>query len=422
MAEESYRIVFRGELVAGVSRAEAEANLKSRFKYSDSALAKLFTGKGVVLKSGMDQSTAEKYEKALAGVGLVCEVQSTEAIEVAEPERPTPVVDVEPVSVAPVAQEEPFSEPEPPTEAVAETSDAVAEPVPTAFEYPPAQEVVEAPAVTRQPEAWYASENVFETEAVESAPVREDAADEFTAPEQAAAWDESEDVFETEAVESVPVQEEEAEEFVAPEQAATWDEAEDVFATEAVESAPVREEAAEEFAAPPQAEASDRPDDNFEPEPAPAAPAPEASFFEEFPAAASPVSATILDTLKQTRPWVRFISILLFICSALGVLAFVVILLSGMLGGLSSVADTPTMLMFMFQMLSLLLYLIPAYYLFKYSAAIGTLLKGGGEAELEAALGYQKSFWRFSGILTLICLVLGALGILAAVLIPIMMG
>ena len=61
MALEAYRIVFRGELVEGVSRTEAETNLKIRFNYSDAALTKLFSGKGVVLKGGLDETTANKY-------------------------------------------------------------------------------------------------------------------------------------------------------------------------------------------------------------------------------------------------------------------------------------------------------------------------------------------------------------------------
>jgi len=72
------------------------------------------------------------------------------------------------------------------------------------------------------------------------------------------------------------------------------------------------------------------------------------------------------------------------------------------------------------QVVVFLLYLIPAYFLFKYSSAIGSLLRGGGVSALESALGYQKSFWKFSGVMTLIGLILAVLGIAAAILLPLL--
>ncbi len=333
MAEDSYRIVFRGELVEGVSRAEAEANLVSRFKYSEAALAKLFTGKGVVLKGGLDQATAEKYEKVLAGVGLVCEIVAPETIEVAEPAQPS-------------AETE--AEPEVPAETVVAAPGPFVEPAPAASM--PVQEEIAEPAAAEPPEPADVTEDVF-------APVA-------TAPEEAPDDDES------------------------------W--------------APV--------AAPVAA------GDVFETEQAPASAAAEASFFEESPEVAGSVTAVVLDILQKTKPWVRLISILLFISSGLGMLAIAGLLIVSTMGGMGLNSDTPTLLMLSVQLASLLLYLIPAYYLFKYASAIGNLLKGGGQLELETALNYQKSFWRFSGILALILLVLMAFGILAAVLIPSLVG
>lgn len=491
MAEESYRIVFRGKLVDGVSRAEAEANLKSRFKYSESALAKLFAGKGVVLKGGLDRVTAEKYENALKGVGLVCEIQPVGAVEVAEPETTTREAETAPVA----AREEPVAQPEPPAETVAtpaepeekpeESADA-AQPetsyesedvfVTGAAEYAPDQEEEsvytsandsedafetetttvpeeeresvyasatdswnatedvfgeessepisvqqedEESAAAEATDTWGESEVVFGEESAESIPVRDEAEEEEVSTETTDTWSEAEEgVFEAEATESISVQAE-ADEAEPTETVDSWDETEDVFGSTIPESAAVRE-MAEEPSMPP-AESVVETEEDFAVAPTSAAAEAEDSFFEEFPAAGGSVNATILELMKQTKPWVRLISVLLFVSAGFGVLAIGVVLLGGMMGGLGNVADTPTMLMFVFQMLSMLLYLIPAYYLFKYASAIGTLLQGGGESDLEAALGYQKSFWRFSGILTLICLVLGALGVAAAILIPIML-
>ncbi|MEX1329683.1 MAG: hypothetical protein AB1Z29_23010, partial [Desulfobacterales bacterium] len=63
-------------------------------------------------------------------------------------------------------------------------------------------------------------------------------------------------------------------------------------------------------------------------------------------------------------------------------------------------------------------YLIPSIWLYKYSSAISRFLGGGGATELGNALVYQKSFWKYVGIMVLISMIVAILGILAAVFIP----
>jgi hypothetical protein len=63
-------------------------------------------------------------------------------------------------------------------------------------------------------------------------------------------------------------------------------------------------------------------------------------------------------------------------------------------------------------------YLIPSIWLYKYSSAISRFLEGGGASELGNAVAYQKSFWKYVGIMILISIIVAILGILAAVLIP----
>ena len=57
-------------------------------------------------------------------------------------------------------------------------------------------------------------------------------------------------------------------------------------------------------------------------------------------------------------------------------------------------------------------------WLCKYSSAISRFLGGGGATELGNALVYQKSFWKYAGIVILISIILGIFGVLAAVFIP----
>jgi hypothetical protein len=63
-------------------------------------------------------------------------------------------------------------------------------------------------------------------------------------------------------------------------------------------------------------------------------------------------------------------------------------------------------------------YLIPSIWLYKYSSAISRFLGGGGASELGNALVYQKSFWKYVGIMILVSMMVAILGILAAVFIP----
>ena len=82
-------------------------------------------------------------------------------------------------------------------------------------------------------------------------------------------------------------------------------------------------------------------------------------------------------------------------------------------------ADTPTLIFTgAINIAVSIFYLIPSIWLFKYSSAISRFLGGGGATEIGNALVYQKSFWKYVGIVILISIILGILGILAAVFIP----
>ena len=125
----------------------------------------------------------------------------------------------------------------------------------------------------------------------------------------------------------------------------------------------------------------------------------------------------INDALRGTRPWTRLLSILGFIVTT-------ILIISGlgmMLGRnfLPNSADTPTLILTgAINVAVSIFYLIPSIWLFKYSSAITRFLGGGGANELGNALVYQKSFWKYAGIVILISIILGILGVLAAVFIP----
>ena len=125
----------------------------------------------------------------------------------------------------------------------------------------------------------------------------------------------------------------------------------------------------------------------------------------------------IMNSLRATRPWTRLLSILGFIGTGLTVLLGLGIILGKDFLPVSPKAP-PLIFLGIFYILTSVLYLIPSIWLSKYSSAIASFLKGGDSVQLGNAMSYQKSFWKFVGVLVLVSIVFAVLGIIAAILIP----
>jgi hypothetical protein len=133
------------------------------------------------------------------------------------------------------------------------------------------------------------------------------------------------------------------------------------------------------------------------------------------------VTDKMTDSMRSTKLWTKFLSIMGFIGTGFTMLVGIFIMFAGNL--FPKAGDTGmTVVMGIFYMLFSVLYLIPSLYLFKYSSALNRFLGSKMESEMEAAFSYQKSFWKFMGILCLIGMILALIGIIAAILIPIMVG
>ena len=124
-------------------------------------------------------------------------------------------------------------------------------------------------------------------------------------------------------------------------------------------------------------------------------------------------SEPVIEALRQTRPWVLFLSIVGFIITA-------IVAAAGLLQvTMSLVQPTPRTAGeaiggAMFTLLAGILYFFPSLYLLRFSGRIRDLTYSHRLADLEAALGAQKSFWRFSGILVALLLALYAVIIVGA--------
>ena len=127
----------------------------------------------------------------------------------------------------------------------------------------------------------------------------------------------------------------------------------------------------------------------------------------------------IMKSLRATRPWTRLLSILGFIGTG-----FTIITGIAMIAGQNfiPVSDKAPPLAFavmgVFYILASVFYLVPSIWLSRYSSAITAFLKGGDAIQLGNAIAYQKSFWKFVGIMVLVSFAFAIIGIIAAILIP----
>lgn len=129
----------------------------------------------------------------------------------------------------------------------------------------------------------------------------------------------------------------------------------------------------------------------------------------------------MLEALRKTKPWVRFLAILGFIVSVflilagIGVAAFA--LLTG--GEGNPLAGAVGIGLGALYAATAILYIIPSRYLMRCAGAIQRALQSPAKSvPVEEALRYQKSFWKFAGILMLIMIFIYVPGVLAAIAIP----
>jgi hypothetical protein len=125
------------------------------------------------------------------------------------------------------------------------------------------------------------------------------------------------------------------------------------------------------------------------------------------------------DMLRQTKPWVRLMSIVMFVVAGLTLVFGIVIGIGGMMSSGVRSAGIPAALGFVYIAMGLL-YLAPGIYLFRYASRIALLVATRREDALEGALESQKSFWKFAGIITLVVIGLYVLIFAAAMVIALL--
>lgn len=119
--------------------------------------------------------------------------------------------------------------------------------------------------------------------------------------------------------------------------------------------------------------------------------------------AADPKLDRAASMLHQTKPWVRFISVMMLIGSAFMVLGGFVIIVGGAAGAIGASAILGVVYIVM-----ALCYIIPAVFLWKYADGIALFVRERSTGALASALESQKSFWKFVGIFMLVVMAIYA--------------
>lgn len=141
------------------------------------------------------------------------------------------------------------------------------------------------------------------------------------------------------------------------------------------------------------------------------------------PVAAGAVPPAIVAELSGTKPWVRLISVLMWIGCVLMLLGIGLNLFGGVIGvnalaqkGEGAAGMAVLLAMLVGGGLTALLVLYPTLKLTKYASNISRLARSQSYTDLAAALREQRRFWKFYGILILIYLfvVLGFVLLVAA--------
>lgn len=133
------------------------------------------------------------------------------------------------------------------------------------------------------------------------------------------------------------------------------------------------------------------------------------------------VTEQMINHMRSTKLWTKFLSIMGFIMAGFMVIMGTFIIFAG---NLFTKGASPSLTIFMgiFYVLCSIFYIIPSLYLFKFASALNRFLSDRKDGEMEAAISYQKSFWKFCGILCLIGMIIAIVGIVAAIAIPMLLG
>lgn len=131
---------------------------------------------------------------------------------------------------------------------------------------------------------------------------------------------------------------------------------------------------------------------------------PEAGFSHDADPHQDPTMRNVIELLRQTRPWVRFLGIVALVVAGLMVLGGMLVLGSTAMAGPQGMARLG--IVAVAYMLMAVLHIYPAICLLRYASTITIAERSRHLVHVAEALERQKSFWRYAGILTAVILII----------------
>jgi uncharacterized membrane protein YhaH (DUF805 family) len=138
--------------------------------------------------------------------------------------------------------------------------------------------------------------------------------------------------------------------------------------------------------------------------------------IESFGARTGSVTQGIVEQLRRTKGWTRFIGVLFIIIG-------VIMLIGAIFGGgsmasmgrsLDGISGLAGIIMAVYGLMGVL-YLVAGARLSAFSSAVQRLMYSGQESDLEDALERQRKFWFFMGVLMIVIMVVVVIGVISAI-------
>jgi hypothetical protein len=146
------------------------------------------------------------------------------------------------------------------------------------------------------------------------------------------------------------------------------------------------------------------------------------------------VAEGAVEMLRQTRPWVVFMSVLAFVGSAFSLLlslamfAIGAAMPAGMKAAGGAAANIGGAMGAVYAVLGLVylpvagMLIYQGIKLWQYGASIGALLGSRAPVDLEEALKHQKMYWKFTGIAYIVIMALYVVFIVGAMVVGVAAG
>jgi hypothetical protein len=110
--------------------------------------------------------------------------------------------------------------------------------------------------------------------------------------------------------------------------------------------------------------------------------------------------------LRGASPWLRFLGIIYYIGCGLMVAGGLIMLIAAPLLGDLDFDEETGFLMGIFYLIFAVIMFFPARFIYSFGARLRNYFLSNTEKELELAFKYNKSFWKFSGVMMIIVLAL----------------